>query len=283
MSSSRLLANCQVGCVGTPRCGSTAQSQDSQDSPSLLRTRLSPSPPMLPPAACPSDEARTAYFLQLWTLKEAYVKALGRGISAPPGLRSFGFRVQANGHSQNGGSPGGSFPASSSSGGSSLDGDSPDACCASGQQQAGQAQQAQQAAAWVGQEQRQPNVPQHLVVQAPLLWYSLSSGGGNGNGNGSSVGSAGGSIGSMSSLVSASLDFLPSSQESRRWQFALLQPAPGLVSALCVERRLLAAGHCGQQEQEGVRLLSFEAAGPWGGQEQPLETAVLAVGQYDPA
>ncbi|PRW56999.1 L-aminoadipate-semialdehyde dehydrogenase-phosphopantetheinyl transferase isoform X2 [Chlorella sorokiniana] len=259
----------------------------------LARRRFSPQE-IADLQACPDDEARTAYFLQLWTLKEAYVKALGRGISAPPGLRSFSFRVQANGHNSNGhncdglnGSSGGSSPAasSSSSSSSSLDGDcQAGGCAGSPQQEAPQqaaVQQAPPAAAWEGQEQRQPNVPQHLVVQAPVLWYSLSSGGGNGNG--SSLGSNGGSISSMSSLVSASLDFLPTAQESRRWQFALLQPAPGLVSALCVERRLLAAGHCGQHEQEGMRLLSFEAAGPWGGLEQPLSTQVLAVGQYDPS
>lgn len=248
-------------------------------------------------AACPNDEARTAYFLQLWTLKEAYVKALGRGISAPPGLRSFSFRVQANGLNGNGrgngssrgpsSSGGNAQAAAASSSSSNLDGD-----CEGGRfagspqqdaQQAGQQGAAPPAAAWELQEQRQLNVPQHLVVQAPELWYSLSSGGINGSSNGGSLGSAGGSIGSMSSLVSASLDFLPSVQESRRWQFALLQPAPGLVSALCVERRLLAAGHCAQHEQEGMRLVSFEAAGPWGGVEQPLNTQVLAVGQYDPA
>ncbi len=32
-------------------------------------------------------------FMELWTLKEAYVKALGRGISAPPGLRGFSVHI----------------------------------------------------------------------------------------------------------------------------------------------------------------------------------------------
>ena len=36
-------------------------------------------------------EARRALFIRLWTLKEAYVKAIGRGIGAPPGLSSFTF------------------------------------------------------------------------------------------------------------------------------------------------------------------------------------------------
>jgi 4'-phosphopantetheinyl transferase len=41
----------------------------------------------------PPGEDRRLFFVQLWTLKEAYVKALGRGIGAPPGLRSFGFQL----------------------------------------------------------------------------------------------------------------------------------------------------------------------------------------------
>ena len=44
-------------------------------------------------ADLPPGEPRQLFFLQLWTLKESYVKALGRGIGASPGLRSFGFNV----------------------------------------------------------------------------------------------------------------------------------------------------------------------------------------------
>jgi 4'-phosphopantetheinyl transferase len=36
-------------------------------------------------------EAQAALFIKLWTLKEAYVKAIGKGIGAPPGLRGFSF------------------------------------------------------------------------------------------------------------------------------------------------------------------------------------------------
>jgi 4'-phosphopantetheinyl transferase len=41
-----------------------------------------------------TDEEKAAYFIRLWTLKEAYVKAVGRGISAAPGLKSFSFSVE---------------------------------------------------------------------------------------------------------------------------------------------------------------------------------------------
>ncbi|KAG7668045.1 putative 4'-phosphopantetheinyl transferase [Nannochloris sp. 'desiccata'] len=36
-------------------------------------------------------ETQAALFIKLWTLKEAYVKAIGKGIGAPPGLRGFSF------------------------------------------------------------------------------------------------------------------------------------------------------------------------------------------------
>ena len=35
--------------------------------------------------------AQAGLFIKLWTLKEAYVKAIGKGIGAPPGLRGFSF------------------------------------------------------------------------------------------------------------------------------------------------------------------------------------------------
>ena len=43
----------------------------------------------VPCAAIHSTEGRARRFVQLWTLKEAYVKAVGQGISAPPGLKGF--------------------------------------------------------------------------------------------------------------------------------------------------------------------------------------------------
>lgn len=36
---------------------------------------------------------RALYFLRVWTLKEAYVKAAGRGIAQPPGFRGFSVRI----------------------------------------------------------------------------------------------------------------------------------------------------------------------------------------------
>ena len=45
------------------------------------------------PAGVKNAAARARLFIRLWTLKEAYVKADGRGISAPPGLRAFTFHL----------------------------------------------------------------------------------------------------------------------------------------------------------------------------------------------
>ena len=40
-------------------------------------------------AGCEGAEERARHFVRLWTLKEAYVKAIGRGIGARPGLNAF--------------------------------------------------------------------------------------------------------------------------------------------------------------------------------------------------
>ena len=42
-----------------------------------------------PAAGCADEAERARRFVRLWTLKEAYVKAVGRGIGARPGLQGF--------------------------------------------------------------------------------------------------------------------------------------------------------------------------------------------------
>lgn len=54
----------------------------------LARRRLAPLE-LASLEAIHSTEGRARRFVQLWTLKEAYVKAVGQGISAPPGLKGF--------------------------------------------------------------------------------------------------------------------------------------------------------------------------------------------------
>ena len=45
-------------------------------------------------AGCEEGAARAQHFVRLWTLKEAYVKAVGRGIGARPGLSAFSVMLQ---------------------------------------------------------------------------------------------------------------------------------------------------------------------------------------------
>ena len=123
------------------------------------------------------------------------MKAVGRGISAAPGLRSFGFRL--------------------------VDG-----------------------------YRQEPLPPQSLEG---------SSGGGGGSGGGGS-----------------SIQFTTAAVDPRRWQFALMQPAPGHMAALCVER-----GEQQQDEQQQfIRLMNFEADLFGSSQGRPLEPQLLAEGLY---
>lgn len=189
------------------------------------------------------------------------MKALGRGISAPPGLRSFSFRV----------------------------GPPPAAAMGSGEQQQGGKQPAGAAALAdgcrqdaEGQEQRQPNVSvppqtpqqqQEAPQQAQILPLLVRASNGEWR-----------SSGSTSS--SGSVDFSTAAPEPRRWAFALLQPAPGLVSALCIEHDASASassngscGSAGEQAAEGLRLLCFEAE-PGSDEGQLVCPQLLAVGKY---
>jgi 4'-phosphopantetheinyl transferase superfamily len=43
---------------------------------------------------------RAEYFVRLWTLKEAYVKAAGRGIAQPPGFSGFSVALSSSGRGQ---------------------------------------------------------------------------------------------------------------------------------------------------------------------------------------
>lgn len=50
--------------------------------------------PTIAPAACPDDTTRATLFSVLWCAKEAFVKARGTGISAPPGLKGFSVQLR---------------------------------------------------------------------------------------------------------------------------------------------------------------------------------------------
>ena len=199
---------------------------------------------------------RGAYFMQLWTLKEAYVKALGRGISAPPGLRSFSFRVQAAAGA-------GAQPQ------------------AAGQEppppQLQQEQQQQQRhkhhhRAWLEKApEQQQHQAGHASAHAPQPAYAqalpgsaLGGGAPQAGSHTSSIteahqsSSSGSSTWSGSSESSAhavaSIQFSSAVPERRSWQFMLLQPSAGHVAALCVEQ---AREHAGRP----LRLSCFEAGG----------------------
>lgn len=201
-------------------------------------------PPLLRrPAALPKGVARASYFVQLWTLKEAYVKALGRGISAPPGLRSFSFSVG-----------GGSLQ----TGGGTADGTAGGAT--SGEQQH---RCAENGAAALG--------------TAPSKQQDSSNG-------------PPGSAAAAAATADAAINFRTKAADARRWQFALMQPAPGHMAALCVE--LGGASECSSSasssnggEQQRLRVLNFEthpatllrACG------RPAELLLLAQGLHCPA
>ena len=71
--------------------------------------------------AAPSE--RAAHFVRLWTLKEAYVKAVGRGITAAPGLRGFTVSLQPGGRASLADTLRGSATGSGRSGARTADGE----------------------------------------------------------------------------------------------------------------------------------------------------------------
>ncbi len=62
--------------------------------PKLSDNNIHAQPVFVPCAAIHSTQGRARRFVQLWTLKEAFVKAVGQGISAPPGLKGFSVILQ---------------------------------------------------------------------------------------------------------------------------------------------------------------------------------------------
>ncbi|EFN55799.1 hypothetical protein CHLNCDRAFT_145278 [Chlorella variabilis] len=179
--------------------------------------------------ACPDDDSRAARFLQLWTLKEAYVKALGRGISAPPGLRSFSFRLSG-------------FP-----------------------QYRQQQQQQQQ---W-----QSPNAPGGTGSCLPPVQSSTRHSTADGSSSDSSDGSG------------SRIEFHTLAPDMRHWEFALLQPAPDHMAAVCVQRHPSnTRGSRMRGEHEPLQplcLLHFDATAVLeGGDGSLLEPQILAQGSF---
>ena len=195
-----------------------------------------PTPLPLPrTAACGDDDARAAYFLQLWTLKESYVKALGRGISAPPGLRSFSFCVAPPPHLEH---------------------------------HHHHHHQKQHSEARSPHQQLQEHaLGVHARVHSSGAQSSASSGSSSATrawdvGAGSTCNTASSSSSSMDRGASTgsspppplhAIHFASAAPEPRGWQFALLQPSSHHVAALSME----CGGAAGAPPP--LRVLCFEA------------------------
>ncbi len=145
------------------------------------------------------------------------MKALGRGISAPPGLRSFTFRV----------------------------GEGQTAAAEAVSQQQQQQQQADHGGLYAqhyqscepseGDRDAPPAEPAVAAAAAALVELDAPQ-----DVESSESSSMGGSRGSSRGSTSCSskaggIQFSTVASDSRRWCFALLQPAPCHVAALCVE------------------------------------------------
>ena len=83
---------CAVAAGGELGCDVEAAARGSGASAERLARRYYAPAERAAMEALPAGEPRRRRFLELWTLKEAYVKALGRGIAAAP-LDSFALRL----------------------------------------------------------------------------------------------------------------------------------------------------------------------------------------------
>eukprot|EP00887_Chlorella_sp_A99_P007790 scaffold20.g7790.t1 len=201
-------------------------------------------------AACTDPDTRAAYFLQLWTLKEAYVKALGTGLHGSPGTRSFSFRVEPR----------------------------------VWQAEAPEAREQAEACEWA------PALPPswQYVESAPAPSddgaRSQRHGGESGMPSRSSPAATSSSRSSLNSSGSAgSICFSSTGDDEeaarRRWHFLLLQPSPTHTAALCVEAppdTAPATSGAEDGEPRWLQLSMFELDCLLWCLEQPAKVAVVA-------